>query len=107
MDVSPFTMGIHSVNPYSHFANYSVAQYALANEELLSRLPPLSKTVDALQAYLTPWSKEHPVCIIGAGPAGLYTAMILESLNIPYRLLEASSRVGGTHSLHFFQYAMS
>ncbi|EIN12605.1 amine oxidase [Punctularia strigosozonata HHB-11173 SS5] len=36
-----------------------------------------------------------PVCIIGAGVAGLYTAMILKSLNIPYEILELSGDVGG------------
>ena len=36
-----------------------------------------------------------PVCIIGAGAAGLYTAMILESLGISYDLVEASDHVGG------------
>ena len=36
-----------------------------------------------------------PICIIGAGAAGLYTAMILESLGISYDLIEASDRVGG------------
>lgn len=35
------------------------------------------------------------VGIIGAGMAGLYTAMILKSLNISYEVLEASHRIGG------------
>ena len=38
-----------------------------------------------------------PVCIIGAGTAGLYTAMIFESLGIPYQIVDADTpqRVGG------------
>lgn len=38
-----------------------------------------------------------PVCIIGAGMAGLYTAMILESLMIRYHIVDANTRerVGG------------
>lgn len=37
-----------------------------------------------------------PVCIIGAGAAGLYTALILDSLEIPYQILEANpTLVGG------------
>ncbi|KAF8630481.1 hypothetical protein AX15_002897 [Amanita polypyramis BW_CC] len=36
-----------------------------------------------------------PVGILGAGACGLYTAMILEDLGIPYRILEARRRVGG------------
>lgn len=38
-----------------------------------------------------------PICIIGAGIAGLYTAMILESLGIAYQIVDADTRerVGG------------
>jgi NAD(P)-binding Rossmann-like domain len=34
-------------------------------------------------------------CIVGAGVAGLFLAMILSRAGIPYDLLEASNRVGG------------
>lgn len=38
-----------------------------------------------------------PVCIIGAGAAALYTAMILESLGISYHIIDADTpeRIGG------------
>lgn len=38
-----------------------------------------------------------PVCIIGAGTAALYTAMIFESLGISYQIVDADTpdRVGG------------
>lgn len=38
-----------------------------------------------------------PICIIGAGTAGLYTAMIFESLGISYQIIDADTkeRVGG------------
>ena len=38
-----------------------------------------------------------PICIIGAGTAGLYTAMIFESLGISYQIVDADKkeRVGG------------
>lgn len=42
------------------------------------------------------------VGIIGAGMAGLYTAMILESLDISYQILEASDRIGGRVYTHRF-----
>lgn len=42
------------------------------------------------------------VGIIGAGVAGLYTAMILKSLDIPYEILEASNRIGGRIYTHRF-----
>jgi protoporphyrinogen oxidase len=40
---------------------------------------------------------ELPVCIIGAGVAGLYTAMIFQSLGIKYHIVDADTRerVGG------------
>jgi monoamine oxidase len=39
--------------------------------------------------------EEKPVGIIGGGAAGLYTAMMLQSLGIKYEILEASDRIGG------------
>ncbi|OAX37381.1 FAD/NAD(P)-binding domain-containing protein [Rhizopogon vinicolor AM-OR11-026] len=44
-------------------------------------------------------------CIIGAGAAGLYTAMILKELGIPFDILEASERVGGRMYTHRFSEA--
>lgn len=45
----------------------------------------------------TPTPKDVPfkVGIIGAGAAGLYAAILLDSLGIEYDLIEASDRVGG------------
>lgn len=42
------------------------------------------------------------ICIIGAGMAGLYTALILDELSIPYDILEASDRPGGRILTHYF-----
>ncbi|KAI2464211.1 FAD/NAD(P)-binding domain-containing protein [Annulohypoxylon bovei var. microspora] len=45
------------------------------------------------------------VCIVGAGIAGLYIAMILDSLEVPeltYDILETNSRVGGRVYTHRF-----
>jgi hypothetical protein len=55
----------------------------------LSKLKPILKNPAA-----TP---NLPVCIIGAGTAALYTAMILDSLDISYHIVDASTRerVGG------------
>lgn len=42
------------------------------------------------------------VGVVGAGAAGLYTAMILDHLGIEYELIEASNRAGGrVHTHHF------
>ena len=42
------------------------------------------------------------ICIIGAGIAGLYTALILDDLGVQYEILEASDRVGGRLLTHRF-----
>ncbi len=44
----------------------------------------------------------HPVCILGAGAAGLYIAMMLDSLDIKYELMEGSGRTGGRLYTHKF-----
>ncbi|KAI1174614.1 FAD/NAD(P)-binding domain-containing protein [Nemania sp. FL0916] len=49
--------------------------------------------------------RPRKVCIVGAGIAGLYIAMILDSLKVPgltYDILEANSRVGGRLYTHHF-----
>lgn len=50
-------------------------------------------------------SQPQKICIIGAGVAGLYIAMILDDLKIPnltYEILEANTRVGGRIYTHYF-----
>ena len=49
-----------------------------------------------------PINLQDPVAIIGAGVGGLYAAMILKSLEIPYQILEASGRTGGRVFTHKF-----
>lgn len=46
--------------------------------------------------------RKYHVCIVGAGMAGLYTAMILKSLHIEYTMIEASGRIGGRVYTHRF-----
>lgn len=43
----------------------------------------------------TKGSEDISVGIIGAGAAGLYAAVLLDSLNIDYEILESSERLGG------------
>jgi hypothetical protein len=45
------------------------------------------------------------VGIIGAGAAGLYSAILLESLGIDYEILEANTRIGGRIYTHRFDEA--
>lgn len=49
-----------------------------------------------------PALRDLPVGIIGAGAAGLYTAMMLDSLCIKYEILEGSGRHGGRILTHEF-----
>ena len=45
------------------------------------------------------------VGIIGAGAAGLYSAILLQSLGVDYEILEANNRVGGRIWTHYFDEA--
>jgi phytoene dehydrogenase-like protein len=45
---------------------------------------------------------DFKVCIVGSGMAGLYSALILDHLGIPYDILEAASRPGGRILTHYF-----
>lgn len=42
------------------------------------------------------------VCIVGAGISGLYAALILDHLGVPYDILEAADRAGGRILTHYF-----
>jgi NAD(P)-binding Rossmann-like domain len=49
--------------------------------------------------------REYKLCIVGAGMAGLYIALILDTLNIPgisFDFFEASDRIGGRCFTHEF-----
>ena len=49
-----------------------------------------------------PALEDLPICIIGAGIAGLYTAMKLDRLGLQYEIIEASGRHGGRiYTYHF------
>ncbi|KAI6141914.1 hypothetical protein BKA82DRAFT_1003011 [Pisolithus tinctorius] len=45
---------------------------------------------------------DRKVGILGAGVGGLYTALILDSLDVEYEILEASDRIGGRLSTYKF-----
>ncbi|KAH6912095.1 hypothetical protein BKA70DRAFT_825599 [Coprinopsis sp. MPI-PUGE-AT-0042] len=44
-----------------------------------------------------------PVGILGGGMAGLYTALILSDLKVPFQILEGTDRVGGRCFTHKFE----
>ena len=45
---------------------------------------------------------QDPVGILGAGVGGLYTALILQSLNVSYEIIESANRTGGRLYTHKF-----
>lgn len=69
---------------------------------ILSRSTPSAQHTFEKLEISGPERSSRPICIVGAGCAGLYTAMILDSLNIPYEILEANDRIGGRIFTHRF-----
>ncbi|KAI9741660.1 MAG: hypothetical protein M1834_000044 [Cirrosporium novae-zelandiae] len=73
-----------------------------------NNLPEDRRLSDGRRGHII--APSHPLdhyrlCIVGAGVAGLYIAMILDSLKIPglsYDILEGSDRVGGRLKSHYF-----
>ena len=80
-------------NIYAYRGRHLLSQY----HARYKNIPPhkLSRMKRVLRSPAT--TPNLPVCIIGAGAAGLYTAMILESLGISYQLVDGdpNGRVGG------------
>lgn len=81
------------------------------NTELPIHLSGLGGTNDTLSGANRPSEGAHlddsiplnvKFCIIGAGVAGLYIAMILKELGIQFDLVEASDRAGGRFYTHRF-----
>ena len=86
---------------YSYRAHHALNKYHSRHEGVLKSLPKLSRMLEVAQPPAP--TTQNPVCIIGAGAAGLYTAMIFDSLSIPYEILEADPlRVGGRMFTHYF-----
>ncbi|KAK7686113.1 hypothetical protein QCA50_010925 [Cerrena zonata] len=89
----------------NHEASYSdLAARAFLDHTILklspdtTPIPPIS-----VSAHLQASARDDdPICIVGAGAAGLYAAMILQDLGIEYEILEASDRVGGRVFTHRF-----
>jgi hypothetical protein len=83
----------NSPNIYAYRGRHLLSKYLHRNEHIPDR--QLSD-ITQLLVHLPP-SNSLPVCIIGAGMAGLYTAMIFESLGISYHIVDANTRerVGG------------
>jgi len=74
---------------------YDVYAHCAKNltKELIERHRSLGQSVQP--SRVLPASDVRPIGILGAGPGGLYAALILEDLGIPYHIIEARDRVGG------------
>jgi hypothetical protein len=96
---------------HSHYARHLIAAH---HDKIIPFLPlPHRLRIDdfhnnRLVQFKTPRKVSAaaddiiPVGILGAGPGGLYAAMILQSLGIKYQILEASGRTGGRLYTHHF-----
>ncbi|KIK68736.1 hypothetical protein GYMLUDRAFT_256401 [Collybiopsis luxurians FD-317 M1] len=79
------------------------AQYGrrLVNQFIREHVGPPSRSIPRAAPTSIDLEKE-PVGILGAGSAGLYTALILDDLGIPFQIIEARDRVGGRLYTHTF-----
>lgn len=67
----------------------------LLNQSSAYRIPPSYPANAASNATFK-------VGIVGAGAAGLYAAILLQSLGVDYEILEANTRIGGRVYTHRF-----
>ena len=87
----------------------------LHKEDKLSTLPGFEHVTPPSNGEFNPrhlppredhHSKDLPagtkVCIVGAGMSGLYSALMLDHLGVPYDILEAADRPGGRILTHYF-----
>jgi hypothetical protein len=67
------------------------------NAGALASQPPTSPRLDKGRIHrpLIALPEVMPIGIVGAGAAGMYAALIFDSLDIKYEILEATDRVGG------------
>ena len=89
-----------SPNVFAYGARHLLSQYHGQHMDI-----PDHSLSDLKQVLHNPApTADLPVGIIGAGMAGLYTAMIYESLGIDYQIIDADTpeRVGGRLFTHHF-----
>jgi len=76
---------------FSHFGRSMINRYASTLDDKKSPHPASSKAGEV-------------VGIVGAGVGGLYAAIMLESLGVPFEIIEGSDRVGGRLFTHKFDH---
>ncbi|KAG2029886.1 hypothetical protein BDR03DRAFT_936773 [Suillus americanus] len=89
---------------YAHYARNLIQAFnnELKGTETLPPNIPRQLTAPLTQCQKTA-ADTKPVGILGAGAGGLYTALILQDLGIPYRIIEAQGKVGGRLLTYKFQ----
>ncbi|KAK2462139.1 hypothetical protein APHAL10511_005837 [Amanita phalloides] len=103
MHLADETLPSPAYDAYAHYARNLIQRELRAKrgdreDPLISSIPSLlsgpARPTGTNIKIVKP-TQQNPVGILGAGAAGLYTALILESLGIPYKILEAQGDVGG------------
>lgn len=90
------------------YAAYLVVDQAIRTSvDWAKENTPLSETIPgpvthSMKATEVKNIRLEKIGIVGAGAAGLYAAMILQSLGIDYEILEANNRIGGRLFTHRF-----
>ncbi|OCH84453.1 hypothetical protein OBBRIDRAFT_808232, partial [Obba rivulosa] len=84
------TSSLSGPHIYADRSRFLIKAYHAKNDKQdEDGLPDFSTIRDRLK--LPPISDQLPVCIVGAGMAGLYAATMLQYLGIPFQVLEAAS----------------
>ncbi|KAI5981888.1 hypothetical protein F5J12DRAFT_750746 [Pisolithus orientalis] len=89
-------------DPLAHYGQRIIEDY---HASLTAKLPKLDSNKTGFFDISDETLRFFPnqkVGILGAGVGGLYTALMLDSLDIEYEILEASDRIGGRLSTYKF-----
>jgi hypothetical protein len=81
-----------SVEPSVELPPFFPPTHHVPWEDMLERYKEIQPVLREAWPVVPPW---YRVAIIGAGVAGLRTAMLLQYMGIPYKIFEASDRPGG------------
>ncbi|KIJ70595.1 hypothetical protein HYDPIDRAFT_164579 [Hydnomerulius pinastri MD-312] len=79
-------------DPFAYYGRSVIEDY---HKSIKEQAPVLKDAAGVSSDYYREVTKDEKVGILGAGVGGLYTALIFDSLGIPYEILEASDRTGG------------
>lgn len=88
-------------DPLGFYGNHILKDF---HDKIKANLPfDLPVRPQAGEEFYRLATPDEKVGILGAGVGGLYTALILDSLDIKYEILEGSGRTGGRLFTYKFQ----